>query len=179
MKELTGLGKELISADPIKNKYKRDATRTDVVNYFKAWFRGLTKHPASYVDTYINHVFGWFYVGTDNDIRYIGRLGIFSESLWGDEEVKYWIELLGDFPVFWILQSAPVYIWLLIALSVYKLVKRDGDGYFLVASFMFLGLAFCLLGPAFYLHPRFAFSIMFSMPYVVVYYTCHQRADRD
>ena len=161
-----------VLADPIKNNYVRDADVNDLVNYFKAWGRGLFKHPASYIDTYLNHIFGWYYVGTDNDIRYEGKYGIFSDSLWGDRDVKYWIELLGDFPIFWVLQSAPINIWMLILLTVYKVIRKDNDGFVGVAVFLYMGLVFCLLAPAFYLHPRYAFLIMFPMFYLVAFYAC-------
>ncbi len=161
-------------ADPIKNHYRKAATRADLMNYFRAWGHGLVNHPFNYIDTYIQHIYGWLYVGTDNDTRFIGRSGIFSESLWGDENVKYWIEMIGHFPLFWLFQSAPINIWIAIIVSLYKFIRKSSDGYVVSMAFLLGVLAFCFVGPGFYEASRFAYGIVFTVPYITAYYTCRK-----
>ena len=48
-------------SDPVKNKYNKYATSDDLKEYFKAWYRGLTKHPGTYIEATINNTYGYFY----------------------------------------------------------------------------------------------------------------------
>ena len=49
------------NADKVKNKYKKDATTEDLVNYLKVWFSQLFKHPTVYLEATFNNVYGYFY----------------------------------------------------------------------------------------------------------------------
>ena len=48
-------------ADNVKNKYNKYATKEDLLEYFKVWFKGLIKHPNTYIDATVNNVYGYFY----------------------------------------------------------------------------------------------------------------------
>jgi len=48
-------------ADPVKNKYNKDAKTEDLIAYFGVWFKGLFKYPVIYVDATINNITSYFY----------------------------------------------------------------------------------------------------------------------
>lgn len=48
-------------ADPVKNKYNKDAKTEDLIKYFGVWFKGLFKYPMVYVDATINNITSYFY----------------------------------------------------------------------------------------------------------------------
>lgn len=48
-------------ADPVKNKYNKDAETKDLIAYFEVWFKGLFKYPLIYVDATINNITSYFY----------------------------------------------------------------------------------------------------------------------
>jgi len=45
-------------ADPVKNEYNKYTKTKDLIAYFKIWFKGLVKHPETYIDaTQLVHLF--------------------------------------------------------------------------------------------------------------------------
>lgn len=48
-------------SDPVKNEYNKNATKPELINYFKTWFNGFTKHPFTYVEATLNNTYGYFY----------------------------------------------------------------------------------------------------------------------
>lgn len=163
-------------ADPIVYKYKLDSTKEDLGRYFKAWAAMLFKHPLCYVEAAANQMYGWFYVGADNDIRYVGRLPVFSEPRLGDRRVKKIIEIMGDIPFFWILENIAVYVWTMFLFHIYVRKHKIKDcGYAL--AFLDISLLICMMAPACFLHPRYAFPIMFSLPFIILYYVMTPRQD--
>lgn len=48
-------------SDPVKNKYNKYTTDEELKEYFKVWFKGLFKHPITYIDATIENTYGYFY----------------------------------------------------------------------------------------------------------------------
>lgn len=53
-------------SDKVKNEFKKTATKEDLKDYFKVWFKGLLKHPATYINATANNMYGYFYPNTTN-----------------------------------------------------------------------------------------------------------------
>ncbi len=51
-------------SDPVKNEFNKNATKEDLKNYFKVWFKDFFKHPGVYFDATIDTVYGYFYPNT-------------------------------------------------------------------------------------------------------------------
>lgn len=51
-------------SDPVKNKYNKEATKEDLMNYFQIWFKQFFRYPVDYVDATISNVYGYFYPNT-------------------------------------------------------------------------------------------------------------------
>lgn len=48
-------------SDPVKNEFNKYATKEDLNNYFKVWFKDFFKHPGVYLEATINNTYGYFY----------------------------------------------------------------------------------------------------------------------
>ena len=48
-------------ADPVKNKFNKDASKDDLKKYFKVWYKGFKKHPITYVEAFVNNTYGYVY----------------------------------------------------------------------------------------------------------------------
>lgn len=48
-------------SDPVKNKFNKYTTDSELKEYFGYWLQGLLKDPVTYVDATINNVYGYFY----------------------------------------------------------------------------------------------------------------------
>ncbi len=53
-------------SDPVKNKFNKDATKTDLQNYFKTWLIMFGKHPNIYIEATIHNTYGYFYPNAHN-----------------------------------------------------------------------------------------------------------------
>lgn len=51
-------------SDKVKNEYNIYTTNEDLKEYFKVWFKGLTKRPVVYIDATISNIYGYFYPDT-------------------------------------------------------------------------------------------------------------------
>jgi len=51
-------------ADKVKNNFNKYTTDEDLKKYFNVWFKGLIKHPITYVEATLNNTFGYFYPNT-------------------------------------------------------------------------------------------------------------------
>lgn len=48
-------------SDPVKNKFNKYTSNEELIEYFKVWFKGLVKHPITYIDATIENTYGYFY----------------------------------------------------------------------------------------------------------------------
>lgn len=53
-------------SDPVKNKFNKYTTNEELSEYFKVWFDGLTKHPDTYIQSFINNTYGYYYPDKTN-----------------------------------------------------------------------------------------------------------------
>ncbi len=159
-------------SDPVKSTFIASATHSDLLAYFGLYCKEFTKHPLVYVDAFLNHSYGWFYLGADNAIRYEGKLPIFSNTMLSvnsDYTVSVVYNILQKFPPYFILQNIGFYIWILFALMKYQ--KQKGEKHlFLFFSPLLVSILICIAAPAFYSNARYALPIVFSFPYYYGYF---------
>lgn len=53
-------------SDPVKNKFNKHTTNKELSEYFKVWFNGLKKHPNTYIQSFINNTYGYYYPNKTN-----------------------------------------------------------------------------------------------------------------
>ena len=167
-------------SDPVKMNYNNDATGADLVRYFKAWTVGLRKHPRVYMDAFLQHVYGWFYPGADNVIRYEVEpwyLAIFSIPpfmLRSREILKRLYEMNGRIPFLSLLENMGLFTWILFYLIFRKNVDRREK---LLLIPLVLSLLICMASPAFYGHPRYGYPVLVSLPFISAVFITDQTVE--
>lgn len=155
-------------ADPVKALYKTDATSSELTNYFKTWVCQFFKHPSVYFQAFFVHVYGWFDPGTTNAIRYEATSEIFSQSglfPGADKLLIYLYRFVEYIPFLAIWENVGFYTWLLLLLLFYCRTRKNQKG--ILLSPLLISLLICMVSPCFYLHPRYAFPIMFTIPFLL------------
>lgn len=154
-------------ADPVKALYRKDSGGEKLLSYFKVWAAGFFKHPMVYLDAFFAHVYGWFDPGAVNSIRYEAESDLFRQGglIPGMDKVLLFVyRFAGYVPFLAVLENVGVYTWLLFILAGVALREKLKRGILLVP--LFVSLLICMAAPCFYLHPRYAFPIMFPIPFL-------------
>lgn len=149
-------------SDPVKGLYNLDATTEDLLNYFKAWFIGLCKHPIVYFDAFFQHIYGWFYPAVVNLIRYHATDDIFTVPTFFvnmRESIKRFYEL----PFFALLENIGLYVWTMFWLLMKKSTQAKTKWLLFP---LFFSLLICMASPAFYEQARYAYPIVIAVPFV-------------
>ena len=182
-------------ADPVKALYVRDASGADVAAYLKVWAGCFFKHPGVYFDAFFVHVYGWFDPGVSNSIRYetedlpIAQSGLFH----GASRLLIFIyRMLGRFTPLAIWENVGLYTWGLLLLTYEMLRRRKTTGFQVESASplddassgeaasslnaapvlwpLYVTLLICMASPVFFGHPRYAFPIMFTLPYLILWF---------
>ena len=156
------------SADLVKASFNKNASLSDITAYIGAWFKGLCKHPASYVEAFFAHVYGWFDPAVSNSIRYetdydlIPQEGLIPGAF---KILIFYYRFAGRFVPLAIFENIGAAVWALFFLTFYQ--KRAGKGSVAMSTLpLWVSLLICMASPCFYNHPRYAFPILFSMPFL-------------
>lgn len=171
-------------SDGVKSSYKEDASKEDLIRYFKVWFEMLRKHPGTYIQATMNNYYIYFYpIGktfrnfsfesssysmstTNEQIAPLEMCFYYPKSL---DTYRNAYELIRDrmaeFPPFSILMLPSAYTWTLILLFFYALrKKRKNAAAFLMIPCMII-LVCCLSGPCNgHYGGRYLYPIILSMP---------------
>ena len=157
-------------ADPVKGLYyeQEEVTAKEHLDYFLVWAQGFFKHPCVYIEGFFIHVYGWFSPGVTNAIRYeaqydiISQDGLFSQA----NKVLIFLYRFADrFTPLGVLQNVGAYTWGLLLLFAYGQKKNKRVLVLFVP--LLVSLLICMASPCFYLHPRYAFPYMFTLPLLV------------
>ena len=171
-------------SDGVKSSYKEDASKEDLIRYFKVWFEMLGKHPGTYIQATMNNYYTYFYpVGktlqnfdfidsgnsmdtTNEQVAPLGMCFYYPKSL---ETFRNAYEHIRDsvalLPPFSILMLPSVYTWTLILLFFYAIRKKEKNAVaFLMIPCMII-LVCCLSGPCNgHYGGRYLYPIILSMP---------------
>ncbi len=161
-------------ADPIKRLYYeqeerigRKVTGQETARYFRAWAGGFFKHPGVYLEAFLAHVYGWFDPQVSNAPRYEAVSDLFpKQGLFpGADKVLLFLYRLADrITPLGLLQNVGAYTWALLLLTRYAFRKNKGMAVLLTP--LLLSLLICMVSPCFYLHPRYAYPYMFTLPFL-------------
>jgi len=155
------------SSDPVKALYLKDSGAGRLAAYLKVWAVGFFKHPVVYLDAFFAHVYGWFDPGVSNAVRYEAESELFRQGglIPGVDKVLLFVYRFAEYiPFLAVLENVGVYTWLLLLLGGIALRGKDKRGALLAP--LFVSLLVCMASPCFYLHPRYAFPIMFPIPFL-------------
>ncbi len=171
-------------SDGVKSSYKEDASKEDLIRYFKVWLEMLVKHPGTYIQATMNNYYTYFYPEgktlrnfafeasgytmdtTNEQVAPLGMRFYYPKSLDtfrnAYENIRDRMEVL---PPFSILTLPSAYTWTLILLFFYALrAKRKNAVAFLMIPCMII-LVCCLAGPCNgHYGGRYLYPIILSMP---------------
>lgn len=166
------------SADPVKALFHRDASAGEMVSYMKFWFRGLLRHPGTYFEAFFLHIYGWFTPAVANSIRYeadagglIRQGGLFPNA---EKLLIFFYRFAARTPLGF-LENTGAAVWALFFLTFYQ--KRRGQTAALWAGApLWVSLLICMASPCFFGHPRYAFPILFTQPFLYGFTLTHAPA---
>lgn len=168
------------SADPVKALFHRDASTGEVFSYMKAWLRGFFRHPGPYIEAFFAHIYGWFTPGVPNSIRYeadtyetVRQGGLFPNA---EKLLIFYYRFAARTPL-GLLENVGASVWALFLLAFYQ--RRRGLSAALCAGApLWVSLLICMASPCFLGHPRYAFPILFTVPFLYGFTLTLAPADR-
>ncbi len=167
-------------SDPVKALFLKDASGADLLQYFKTWFNCFFKHPFVYIEAFLHHVYGWFSPAMTNAIRYetqydvIAQEGLFPQA---SKLVLFFYRFANRFTPLGFLENTGIYVWLLFFVTAYN--RRRG---YVLQNVMtvplWISLLICMASPCYIWHPRYAFPIMFTLPFLVLFMKTISKRER-
>lgn len=169
------------SSDPVKAMFRKDASAADLAGYMKAWFQGFLKQPLCYIEAFYIHIYGWFTPSVSNTIRYETELyetvrqgGLFPNA---DKLLIFYYRFAGQFTLLGVLENIGAAVWMLFILTGFQ--RRQRQKAALCAGVpLWISLLVCMASPGFSGHPRYAFPILFTLPFLYGF-TLTDRARRQ
>lgn len=159
------------SSDPVKALFKKDASSKELAAYFNAWSRGLVKHPSVYVEAFLVHVYGWFDPAVNNSIRYesdydvIRQGGLFPNA---EKILIFYYRFASRISLLAVFENVGAAVWALFFLTVYQRQHKQKAA--VCAGLpLWISLLICMASPCFVMHPRYAFPILFTLPFMYGY----------
>lgn len=166
-------------ADFVKNNYNKNATKLDLNNYFKVWFKYLLKKPNVYIEATINNTYGYFY---PNDIKWYVYTNHFFKVIDTNGIVNYHYNKLSILrsilssygiafifiPVLGLISNIGINTWLLLIISAYLIDKKEKK-YLIALIPLYLSLLVCVASPV-DSYFRYAMPYIFIMPFLIIYF---------
>ena len=158
-------------ADPVKAYYNLDASASEITAYIEVWIKCFFRHPGVYFDAFFAHVYGWFDPAVDNSIRYDIR---YEETLFDhyevlpdiDRQLNAFYSIEDMITPLSFMQNIGFAVFSLFILVLYQR-KSEKDGCFRALNIpLWISLLICMASPVFFGHPRYAFPILFSVPFL-------------
>lgn len=163
-------------SDPVKNTYNMYATKEELIDYFKVWFKYLFRYPTDYIEATLNNTYGYFYIDLYKErgfgytsllelddgifnIKYIDKFKNFRNAL------NLINRTLKRTPIIYLLYSVGFYDWFLIIMSGYFFM-RGKKKYIITLIPLYSVLLINLLSPV-NGHFRYTLPIIFSFPVLV------------
>ena len=176
-------------ADKVKNNlYRNNATKEDLIEYLKTWFRMGLKHPKVYIQATINNYYQYLYPDSGSMITNTDpyweseiSLGCVNEGLvlLGDEISypkstekfrKFADDLYSyskNFPVINTSYQSAAYIWMLLTILCWCIKEKSQPGIALLCIPFFIMLC-SFAGPTNGYYGRYTYPIMASLPYLLL-----------
>ena len=162
-------------SDPVKNNYNKYATNDDLNAYFKVWFKGLIKHPVTYIEATMNNIYGYFYPNKTKWYIYHE----FDARVTKDNLVDYSYNsleglrtLLIQFgvafpyiPVIGMICNIGINTWLLLIMGVHLIIKKKKE-YLIALLPGYITVLICMASPV-NAYFRYSMPYIFAMPTLI------------
>ena len=140
-------------ADPVKDKFNKDYTKEDLINYFKVWGKYLMKEPLIYEDATINNVSGFFdpfeydwkvYHKLYQSLPKAGVDYHYISAFKGARNFLFNYETVFEFTPLGLLVNIAIITWL--SILCFLLLLKEKPYYILLIPSM-ISILFCIVGP--------------------------------
>lgn len=177
-------------SDRVKNTFREEATKEELMTYFKVWIQMGLKHPGVYVQATLNNYYNYFYPGAEfarvysynwsrnrmnnvnsyEDLQGIGVSFHYPEIL-NKERIEYekLRETFFSIPVFSLLRNSAAYVWILVLLVFYLVKEKNCKGLALTIPLIF-SVGVCFLGPCNGDYFRYLYGVTICLP--IVFFQC-------
>jgi len=170
-------------SDPVKSASLLKRTDGSVKEYLKVWYEGAKKHPATYVQALLNHIYGYFYPDRgcwDDHIKFFFTL--VGEQQWDGpvmtvsfgmkdtglrNVIEEYVNVINRFPVLKLLFSPGAYVYVLIGCIVYLVRNKYIRELFMLLPGC-LVVAVCLISPV-NAYLRYTFPLIVLIPVYIVW----------
>lgn len=163
-----------VLSDPVKNKYNKEATNEELMEYFKVWFNQFFKYPVDYIDATINNVYGYFYPNTSKWYFYHGYNSKLEEAGFDYHynNIDGLRGVLSSYgyhfpyiPVIGMYLNIGFIVWVYFILLGYLIINKNSKYIPVILPALSLILV-CIAGPA-NTYFRYAQPFIFSLPVVL------------
>ena len=161
-------------ADDVKNKFNKYATNDDLKEYFKVWFKGLLKHPITYINATINNTYGFFYpektswylhTKFDDTINEDGFDYHYNKLNNYRNDVSEYVVNYPKIPVIGLICNIGFNTWMFFILVGYVIKNKNYKKLVLFLPAL-ISILVCIVGPA-NTYFRYAMPYMFAMPLMI------------
>lgn len=164
-----------VLADPVKNGFNKYTTNKELISYFKVWFKGLLKHPFTYVEATLHNTYGYFSPQSTSWYIYYRYDTRITEDNLVDYHYNQFETLrkhLASFaqgypyiPVIGFISNIGFNTWVLLGLTIYSFLKKRKE-YIIVLTPLLVSLLICVASPV-NTYFRYAMPFVFNMPFLV------------
>ena len=162
-------------SDNVKNKYNKYATKEDLFNYLKVWFKYLLKDPICYINATLDNTYGYIYPNVHRWYLYydywddlvdpnVMDYHFNDNTWWLRVPLTNYGETFPYLPVVGLLSNIGFSTWMTIILTVYIMTKKNKK-YIIMLLPSYLSILVCIAGPA-NTYFRYAMPYMFILPVV-------------
>ena len=172
-------------SDPIKDMY-RYPERSELIEYFKVWFRQFLRHPGVYIQATMNNVYALFYPGVDNTYIFFDLLEEYGynnfeqpQALKGYREaMESFTNAALRFPGLNLLNNMALWVWLFF-IEFFYCWKAKRWTAVLTGIPVWISVLVCIASPVIIGHPRYVFPIMLAaiVLFVPCIYVTEEKAD--
>ena len=163
-------------SDPVKDTYRNNATKEDLLNFFKVWFKYLCKYPRVYIESFINSTYSYFYpyefyenlmLGSDDRVaKEFDSYGSIYRFYDVKDKIGTFMQILFRIPIIGILFRVAFYDWFLIFSCIWVIYKKNYK-YLIPLLALISVLLVCLASPI-NGSMRYILPILFSLPAIIM-----------
>lgn len=165
-----------IVSDSVKNMFLKHPSKEELAAYFKVWLHQLSRHPDTYVQAFLHHVYGYFYPNVHAFQDYIAHFYLLEGEKCdiGNLDIKFAItsnhmrkflenalHLWETIPGAGMLLSPGLYVYILLGECVYLVAKKRKEFVLMVPGLCVV--LFCILSPV-NAYMRYILPLMAIMP---------------
>jgi hypothetical protein len=163
-------------SDPVKSLYNKYATNSDLINYFKTWAVELKKHPAVYVEAFLNLNYSWFNFESRHDFVYYDGIidenipkyvsGLENPESLTDAKDALWqfVHLIAQVPLVSATLELSFYTWAYVVVFLAMLMRKKHKELLAILP-IFANYLICFVGPVAYM--RYVVPMVACLPFTI------------